>query len=76
MKLIIDFATNGIVVNTQYEDKDEVSVFETEDGLGSEIYEGRAAVLWHIIDQLGWYGSKHDAKRIRVKIEETGDDNE
>ena len=73
MTLIIKTANNGVVITARFHDgTTETSVFETEDT--SDDYQGRAAVLWHIIDQLGWFGSKHDEKRIRVHIEERGDD--
>ena len=66
----IEQAQNGIIIKTIYKDEsDGVTVFETEDDMGNENYEGRSAVLWHLIDQLGWYGSKHDAKRLRIHIE-------
>ena len=71
MKIEINLAENGVIVHTIHEDvPDQVEVFETEDGMGNELYDGRAAVLWTLIDRLGWYGSKHDEKRIRIVIEE------
>ena len=71
MKIILDLAANGIISTTVYSDEEPnlVTVFEMEDDMGNESFEGRAAVLWHLIDQLGWYGSKHNPKRLRVNIE-------
>lgn len=76
MKIVIDCASNGVIATTICNGDKRVEVFETEDPDGNDNYKGRAAVLWHLIDQLGWYGSKHDEKRVRVDIETSDDQGE
>lgn len=69
MKILIENAENGVIVTAIDGDFDGTKVFETEDYSGNENFDARTALLWHLVDRLGWYGSKHDEKRIRINIE-------
>lgn len=46
-----------------------VNVFEALDSEHGDI-ECFQRLLWYVTEHFGMYGSKHDAKRIRINIEE------
>lgn len=74
MIIKIESVKNGLIISTSYSDgTGDVEVFRT-DNCSEDDVEERVAALWHLIDELGWYGSKHDEKRIRVIIETNGEE--
>ena len=74
-RLIIKKVGNGYILRGHFGDSD----FETE--VVHEVMEGEDAeidtmelVLWDVIEYFGMCGSKHDKRRLRVRIEETKDE--
>jgi len=72
MKLTIETAHNGFKLHNldaglddQVDEVYEFSEFGPNDELGAV-----ARLLWAIQDHLGYFGSKHDAQRIRISIED------
>jgi len=75
MKAIISRTNNGAWV--RFIDKEPGESIEKEDMSyqfeayqpGDDDVEGLAHMLWDILDKMGWSGGRHDAARIRIKIE-------
>lgn len=63
MILQIEQVTNGFIL---YDDSGNKTLYEVDDP--NEL-EGVVNMLYEILVQLGFYGSKHDEKRIRISIE-------
>lgn len=72
MEIVIRTTNNGIILSTYYSN-DESPVENSYDfddqSLKEEIHK-KQQVLYEVIDQLGWYGSKHDQYRLRININE------
>ena len=73
MKIIIEKVGNGYIVDGVADDGALIVVEEAEHDEHAEIEAGHR-LLWHIIEGLGLYGSKHDAVRLRATIAKKGDD--
>ena len=67
MRLTIERVSNGFLVRN--EEDLSVTVFQEPDDDYFSIVEAGHGMLWEIIDFFGLYGSKHDAKRLAVRIE-------
>jgi hypothetical protein len=66
MKITIRTVSNGYILETE----DNAIVFDTDENH----YESIHTMLYTLLEQIGEYGSKHDEKRINIKIEEKGKD--
>lgn len=72
MKITIETTNNGIIVTEEpafEEDLGSRASWDLVDDLGRGDIEKQAQILYHVIELLGWYGSKHDPKRLRVSVE-------
>ena len=67
----IDSAFNGWIVKYDYTDDDgeikKPTIFESDDDPLSE-KKAMKRLLYHIMEEFGEYGSKHDPYRIRINI--------
>jgi len=70
MKITIQTTANGLIVS-QADDKWSTVVYETEshdDRIPCDVNRVQT-FLYDLLDMLGYTGSRHDAARIRIKIE-------
>ncbi len=74
MDIVIKRAANGLVTEVATTTSDgyptiERMVFNTD---RSDLEDQKSVVefLYHILDQIGWCGSKHDPTRIRIVIKD------
>ena len=68
--ITIEHAFNGFIVTDTDAEGNQKQVFqETVDGDIKHV----ELMLWHILESVGYYGSKHDAERIRISIEKKGE---
>ena len=61
--LKIERVLDGYIFTDSDDFGDEVNVIEEDD---NDELAGIEKLLWRIVDALGFYGSKHDAERIRI----------
>ncbi len=78
MKISIERVDNGFILKSpgdwdESTGKEQIKVFEenSRDEFGE--HEALQKLFYVIIEELGLYGSKHDAKRLRVTLEEKED---
>lgn len=72
MKIMIKPTMNGVFIEIFTEDAETPSEsysYDTENYIGEDNLEKQQEVMYQIMDLLGWCGSKHDAKRLRLNIE-------
>ena len=72
MKIIIEKVGNGYIVDGVADDGALIVVEEREYDEHADVEAGHR-LLWHIIEGLGLYGSKHDAVRLQAKIAKKGE---
>ncbi len=69
MTVTIEVADNGYVVSTTAsgERTNYVVIEEADEPLGA--VRAAQSLLWEVLEQVGMFGSKHDAARVRVVLQ-------
>lgn len=69
MKIMIETTDNGAVLFTDEKEDNVYFSYDLETHLGEEDRDKQAQFLYQLVDLLGWMGSRHDEKRIRINVE-------
>lgn len=70
MRIVIETTDNGAILSTDDQNGEDVRFsYDLETHLGEDDREKQAQLLYQLVELLGWMGSRHDEKRIRINIE-------